>query len=423
MKKCTVFIAFAIVVLASTTAPMLASAQSIFLGPIKTTHCAGDKDTLWVPYQASGTFNAGNVFKVHVSSTDGFFDNFSMAGMNSAMNGMLPVPWTQYAGGMRVAVTSSDPYLVSDTSTPLKILGHPKPPIWATRLLTGMNYGNSQIGPEFHGNGGNMSSAAIGFAGELWNFCPPPFASDFGFANTQFQWHFPADASVVTSFDSSATVSFGTTGLKKVSLDVSSSDGCPGGSSWAFYVVTPHPVIPATARMVTADMGDVVGNMNDADVWVKSGASYKVNPADTNCTLYAEPGSTLSGRGRVLYLRTGASVGATSWTTMPSIVVLYGGGTDTFHVADMTFDYSQTAGVETAVSPALTVHQMGDHLYAQSDGLSVEIRLVNLLGREVYSQHGSSSLDSDLSALASGVYFAIVQSGDRREVRRIAILH
>jgi hypothetical protein len=41
----------------------------------------------------------------------------------------------------------------------------------------------------------------------------------------------------------------------------------------------------------------------------------------------------------------------------------------------------------------------------------------------VLSQHGSGALDVDLSALPAGVYFAVVESGNDRQVKRIAVVH
>jgi len=48
---------------------------------------------------------------------------------------------------------------------------------------------------------------------------------------------------------------------------------------------------------------------------------------------------------------------------------------------------------------------------------------LNLLGAEVLSKRGAGTVGVDLSSLPAGVYFAIVQAGDAREVRKIAVVH
>jgi hypothetical protein len=101
------------------------------------------------------------------------------------------------------------------------------------------------------------------------------------------------------------------------------------------------------------------------------------------------------------------------------------GTIDTFFCDNLTFDYSQVqAGVADNPTPSsLTILQSVDHLFANDEGLPIEIRISNILGAEVLSQRGSGALDADLSPLPAGVYFAVVQAGSEREVRKIAVVH
>jgi hypothetical protein len=83
----------------------------------------------------------------------------------------------------------------------------------------------------------------------------------------------------------------------------------------------------------------------------------------------------------------------------------------------------QPSGVEITPPSNITILQSGDHLFANADGLPIEIRISNILGAEVLSQGGNGALDIDLSALPAGVYFAVVQVGSERQVQKIAVVH
>jgi photosystem II stability/assembly factor-like uncharacterized protein len=72
---------------------------------------------------------------------------------------------------------------------------------------------------------------------------------------------------------------------------------------------------------------------------------------------------------------------------------------------------------------SIQISQSGDHLFANDEGLPIEIRTSNILGAEVLSQQASGALDVDLSALPAGVYFAVIEAGNDRQVKRIAVVH
>ncbi len=406
------------------------SAQTITLGAIQTIYCSGANDTLYVPYQATGSFKADNVFKIHLSDNAGSFANFRLAPSSSAsLNGMLALPPNLFANGTRVLVASSDPYILSDTSKIDVDTAHQTIAIWATRSSTGREYGNSTIEGDQHGNGNNRVSACPGFAGDTLVFAPPPFDSLYETPGTSFQLTFPPNATVISSFDSTAKVVFSKPGFDSVSIAVFSPLGCSVGSSWPFYIANPHPQIPANVRVVSGDSGNVIGNNNDSAVWVKTGGSYTTTYYDGNCIIYAEPGSSIVvepdaiGPLLLLYLRPGSAyVGG--YDPLPQMYVFGPHGVDTFFNADLTFDYSQVEGdVAEVQTSSLSIYQSGDHIFANSGGLPINAHITNLLGAEQLSTRGSGTLDVDLSSLHAGVYFAVVESGDERKVQRIAVVH
>ena len=129
-----------------------------------------------------------------------------------------------------------------------------------------------------------------------------------------------------------------------------------------------------------------------------------------------------------MYLRPGAAFANSTYSPLPQIYVfgpaLGPAGVDTFFDANLTFDYSQVVSAVTEVpAPALSLHQSGDHLFANADGLTIDAHITNLLGAEELSTRGTGALDVDLSQLPAGMYFAVVQAGNEREVRRIAVVH
>jgi hypothetical protein len=97
---------------------------------------------------------------------------------------------------------------------------------------------------------------------------------------------------------------------------------------------------------------------------------------------------------------------------------------DTFYCNNLSFDYSQVeSSVAESPMPTFSLRQSGDHLFSNTKETPAEIRIMNILGAEVLSQNGTGALDVDLTQLPAGVYFAQVQSGDAREVKKIAVVH
>jgi hypothetical protein len=100
-------------------------------------------------------------------------------------------------------------------------------------------------------------------------------------------------------------------------------------------------------------------------------------------------------------------------------------GCNFLHCDSLQFDYSLVVPsiVENPPPSNITILQSGDHLFANDEGLPLTIRILNILGAEVISQGGSGALDVDLSALPAGVFFAVVEAGNDRAVKRIAVVH
>lgn len=181
-------------------------------------------------------------------------------------------------------------------------------------------------------------------------------------------------------------------------------------------ISTCTPTIAGRARIVE---GSASGN--DSIVWVKSGTYTALG----NSTAFVEPGATVVSQGQgTYYVRRGGSLLGTGF-----VVVADSAATDQcsdcirFSCSNLTFDYSQVnAGVTQPEASPIIIRQSGNTLYVKGEG-NLETRIFNLLGNDVLSKGGAGTLDLDLSTLPAGVYFAIVQSGDVRKIKRIAVVH
>ena len=78
---------------------------------------------------------------------------------------------------------------------------------------------------------------------------------------------------------------------------------------------------------------------------------------------------------------------------------------------------------EPQTMDAFEILQTPYHLTIISGQATISLRILNILGNEVLTIHGSGTLEVDLTSFAAGTYFAVIQSGNAQEVRRIAVVH
>jgi hypothetical protein len=82
-----------------------------------------------------------------------------------------------------------------------------------------------------------------------------------------------------------------------------------------------------------------------------------------------------------------------------------------------------TSTVSESPAEGIDIVQISDHLILRSVESVIAAHLFSLLGTELLSQRGTGTLDIDLSQIPAGIYFAVIESGERREARKIAVLH
>ncbi|MDP4199465.1 MAG: T9SS type A sorting domain-containing protein [Bacteroidota bacterium] len=389
------------------TLPLTAIAQTITIGPIaKTVYCVGD--TMFVPYASQGSFNPGNVFKVQLSDASGSFAGSPSLGQSGNASDSIPLPLMNPGYGYRVRAISTNPYRISDTSsTNIHVVAYPSP---LPRPSVG----------------GGCVYIDAGFIGDSIGLVDRSSES----AGSTFLWLFDQDASVSSSTQPAPKVVYATDGIKTGKLTVTNAAGCSTTNTFTFRVLNCSPVIPKNVHVVT---GTETGS--DPVVWVLPGGNYTTSGEFSNRVVFAEPGAFVRAEFRtegLYYLRSGSSFISSNGQGCAT-VVLSGGDriswdsyndVDTLSCADLTFDYSLLPRiVEQNPHSSTHISQSAEQLLVESDGVSVSVRFFDLLGSEILAVRGENALNVDLTPIPAGIYFAIVQAGEAREVRRILVTH
>jgi|GEM_PF-2026200 len=339
MKNVIIF--FSLLMLATSI-----EAQTITLGPIPNlNYCL--RDTLFVPYQASGVFSSDNTFNVQLSDANGSFSAFTIVGHDTAMNGSIPVRMASLGSGFRVRVASSDPYLLSaNNSGNIGVYGFPSPIINVSR----------NGGPVPPQNG----YLVLGFADDLFKFTDAAHEP----SGSNYLWQFDTTSSLIESNDSTPTISYGSEGFKRVVLTVTNPHGCAASTVMDFYVASCSPVIPKNALTVTTAASSGAGNQ-DPTVWVKAGGSFTQDFDKPEASvIFAEPGSSVGwsnvNQPVIYYLKTGTSFKPGSNYCPGVYIVLERGNiipfADTLYCDHLNFDYSQVLSTMSTCTPTIAEH-------------------------------------------------------------------
>ncbi len=394
-----------------------ANAQRITLGPLaKTTYCYGD--TLFVPYHASGSVMQGKTLYLYLSDVKGTFGPETSVGWDTGMDGTFRVKMMWAGNNFRYRVACNGVW--SDTSSSdIAVLDIPSPTVQLRDAVTGKTPKHIFVGEQLILNDTKKEAAG-----------------------TTFLWQFDSNANPKTSTDTAALVRFTTDGFKHVALRATNTDGCDGDGLKSFPVLGCNPIIGRGARIITQlDYGSGL----DSVIWVKAGGDYNPMYAAGPKLIFVEPGGQCEvcgnyadylGTPDVCYVRAGGTVstpnpggGARAVVVMAPSVSLPGtsvyGYIDTVYCSDLAFDYSQvtTASVDAPAPSSILLTQRGDRLSVADDGEAISVRIIDMLGGVVVSQHGVGALTFDLWHIPAGIYFAVVEVGERREVRKIGVVH
>jgi hypothetical protein len=243
-----------------------------------------------------------------------------------------------------------------------------------------------------------------------------------------FYWSFNEDASISTATGSRVSVSYPTIGIKDGFLSAVNAGGCERTIAFSFRVLDCEQTIPWYARIVT-DTESVA----DSFVWVKPGGVDTVAATLYPQTIFVETdGSVITTdveSWNTYYIKPGGMIhplpvlGTVVFSTGASDTIADNARVDTLSCDDLEFQVSSGVANETPQPLAFQIVQNGERLAIGYEQSPFTVRILNLLGAEVFSERGSGALDIDLSSLPAGVYFAVAQAGDEREVQKIAVIH
>jgi hypothetical protein len=389
-----------------------AHAQTITLGPItKLVYCIGD--TLTVTYSATGPFDTGNVFIAELSDDNGSFQTPTTAGSSFGDTGSIQITLANSGPSYRVRVISVAP---SDSSAnngqDINVMNFPIPTAF---LMIGQN--------RLAATATDSTGGPAVMVGQLTQFAATAFPSA-----DSFYWTFNEDASIQKESGSTVSVSYPAGGLKDGLLSAVNAGGCESTIAFSFRVLDCEQTIPWYASIVT-DTESVA----DSFVWVKPGGVDTVAATAYPQTIFVETDgsviTTSEESWNTYFIKPGGSihplpVGAT---------VVFSDGTrdtiatnarvDTLSCDDLQFQVSSGVANESPQPPPFQIVQSGNRLMIVYEQGAFAVRILNLLGAEVFSERGSGMLDVDLSSFSAGIYFIEAQSGDVREVQKIAVIH
>lgn len=388
-----------------------ASGQTITLKPItKLVYCLDG--ILNLSYTASGSFDSSNVFVAELSNSNGSFDSPTMFGSETGDTGSFQIELANTGLGYRVRVVSSDPVDSSaDNGNDITVSNYPLPTV--TLLIDGNYFAPTATD--------SLSGPAV-MVGQVATFTASAFPSA-----DSFYWSFNEDASVPSATGARVSVSYPTIGIKDGTVSIFNAAGCETTTPISIRVLDCEPTIPWYATIVTTPE-----SVADSFVWVKPGGIDTMITTPYPQTVFVESeGSvytTSEESWNTFYIKSGGMI---NHVPERSTIVSSAGVRDTFEAqvqadtlscGDLEFQVS--SGVTSEVPPpAFQIVQTGDRLAIVTEEGSYKIQILNMLGSEVLSQDESGSVNIDLSTVNAGIYFAVVEAGNKREIRKIAVVH
>jgi hypothetical protein len=389
-----------------------AHAQTITLAPItKLVYCIGD--TLTVSYFASGNFDTGNVFIAELSDDNGSFQTPTTAGSSFGDTGSFQIPLANSGPGYRVRVISIAPSDSSaDNGKDISVSNFPIPSAF---LVIGPN--------RLAATASDSTGGPAVMVGQLAQFAAIAFPS----AN-MYYWTFNEDASQQYGTGTTVSVSYPTVGLKDGLLNAVNAGGCESTIAFSFRVLDCEQTIPWYSTVVT-DTESVA----DSFVWVKPGGVDSVAATPYPQTIFVETdGSVITTSDEswnTYYIKPGGSIhplpeqGTVVFSMGNRDTIAANARVDTLSCDDLEFQVSSGVRSEVPQPAAFRIIQNGDKIEVLYEYAAFTVRMLNPLGAEIFSERGSGALDIDLSMLPAGVYFAVAQAGDEREVYKIAVIH
>lgn len=397
----------------------IATGQSVTIGTIPASQfCAGDP--LSVTLTVTGTWEHNNAFTLQLSNVNGTFDNgFTRLGsVNDTVPGSFTInttipATTPFSSHYRFRVIGAKPYTESADNGSDILIGEQ-----ATRVTWKPGVLNSAV--------------AVGVPIEFRMF-------DFSISNDTEHVDYGAGAT-----QSGRTVTYNSSGLKKIFITSVAPGGCSVMDSFQVYVFgCDNPVIPHDAIILSSNT-DFTGDNNHSNktYWLNPGVSLTLG-GNVSDTIFAEAGSSVSGQNGgqtddIVYLKKGASSDPDFYG-----VVVYQPGSNvtntnsqsirTVECADLTFDYSvaptnSIMHINEAVTPArplpaitLSPNPTNGIVTVKGVPLSAQVQVMNVLGVTVkeMARTTESNFNLDLSTLVPGTYYIRFSSANSVVTKKV----
>ncbi|MDP4230373.1 MAG: T9SS type A sorting domain-containing protein [Bacteroidota bacterium] len=406
----------------------IATGQSVTIGTIPASHfCVGDSIT--VSFTATGTLNHGNAFSLQLSDPDGSFTNFQKIGSLAdtmpgtfSITGTIPIGLTS-STHYRFRILAAIPYMTSaDNGNDISI-GTPPTCFYFTNDqpgYIGTRITFTAVQCELENNGDYIDTAT-------WDF-----GSDASPATATT----PATGASIVSF--SQDVMYSDPGEKTVTITVVKPGGCPGRTmthNIHIYDCT-FPTIPHDAIVVNSDMG--VSDRSKT-FWINPGFSLVLSPDASNDTIFAEPGSSISGAYNcVVYAKPGSILTSTKYSG--SNAIIYGNGASITPVSSdftldcSTFDFDYTnappnpahphSGVASTSPASLTISPNPARGIISIQGApssDLNVSVLNLIGETMMQRKNPQTSDFtlDLSKLPAGIYYVRFSSANSVVTKKV----
>jgi glucose/arabinose dehydrogenase len=337
-----------------------ASSATITTGIIPTPLIAGEK--IGVPFTATGTFNAGNIFTAEISDANGSFDSPQTIGtVTGTGSGTIDatIPCGTDGNGFRIRVVSNSPGVIgSDNGQNISIINS---------LYVALPLDNETI---CEGDSTQITPATVG-------------------AISSYTWRPSAGLSCSDCRSPVASPATTTTYI----LEVTNGWGCMMEDSIQIIVnPTPHPTITRNGTILTSSTAI-------SYQWLHNGT-----PIDG--AIEQSYTATTSGWYRVRATSSGGCIGMS----------------DSVQVLMSSVLNEQPADAALRLFPDPAKDQLTIEVTNLPRGIAL-FRVIDLSGKVVLQEEQKSSGGSlnhhlDISALPSGVYLLEVQSGDKRWQRK-----
>ena len=406
----------------------IAQGQSVTIGTISgSSFCAGD--SISVAFTATGFWGHRNAFTLQLSDTSGSFSSGfkNLGSLIDTLPGTFTINATIPASaGMhyRFRILAANPYITSaDNGSDIAIWIGP-----GAFGFISQQEGSTGTAITITARDGDLDDNPEDFHDSaFW---------DFGSGATPAKAITGAIALPDLNF--SENVTYSTTGDKTITLTIFNRGGCSETRTDELHIYDcTNPSIPQDAIVINSDTTVAEAFKT---YWVNPGFTLNLSPGNPRDTIFAEPGSTISGAYNcIIYMKPGSALISLKYSGQNSVIFADGASINTkssdftLNCPGLDFDYtnappnvafpqSSVKNDLNSVPITLSPNPTGGILSIQglpSDNITVSV--FSVLGKMVMAQKNSPGPDFrlDLSKLVPGTYYIRFSSANTVVTKKV----